>query len=95
MTAILERSGSAHAGKSASSSAAPSSQKAIGPRVEANPQFIVAARRFWMSKIGLPSDEIDELCDFELYPGTLEDELAQIAALQDIAELNQKIAWNL
>ncbi len=47
-----------------------------------------------MTKMGLSADEIEEHCNLEEYPGTLEDELKEIAALAEITELNRRMTWN-
>jgi hypothetical protein len=64
-------------------------------RVEGDSRLIAAARRYWMTRYRIPPEEIDEYCDLEQYPGTLEDELEQIAALPRLEELNRRIKWNV
>ena len=65
------------------------------PRVEADPNLVMAARRYWMTKSGIPPEEIDEHCNLSEYPGTLDEELEQIAALKVVEELNRRIKWNV
>jgi len=72
-----------------------SHQKTIKPRLEADPNLIVAARRYWMMKTGMSAEEIEEHCNLDEYPGTLEDELEEIAALKVVEELNRRIKWNV
>jgi len=64
-------------------------------RVEGNPRLIEAARRYWMTHYRIPPEEIDEYCNLEEYPGTLEDERELIAAIPRLDALNRQIKWNV
>lgn len=92
---LVETNGRASFSRGPMKTAKPLTAKVVKPRLEANPTLIQGARRLWMTRSGLPKEEIDEYCNLEKYPGTLEDELEQITALTEIEKLNTKIKWNV
>ena len=51
---------------------------------------IVRMRRKWMHRYGISADEIEEFCNLDDYPGTLEGEKEELEAVKQIEEMNRK-----
>jgi DNA-binding transcriptional MerR regulator len=48
----------------------------------------MSVRAEWLRKQGVSEEEIAELCDAERYPGDLEEELANLRSIEDLATLS-------
>ncbi len=54
---------------------------------------IIQARRHRLTMMGMGSEEIEEMCNLDRYPGTLEDEQQQLAAYNQ-AEAISRNKWH-
>jgi hypothetical protein len=62
--------------------------------LNADPSLILAVRRSRLLAMGLDTDEVEEFCDIEKYPGTLDDERKQHAAYQEAEEISRRLKWH-
>jgi hypothetical protein len=55
---------------------------------------ILAVRRSRLLGMGLDPDEVEEFCDIEKYPGTLDDERKQHVSYQEAEEISRRLKWH-
>lgn len=51
-------------------------------------EAIIALRRIWLRDYGPSQEEIDEMCDIDECPGTLEEEVENIYAIQRLRDFD-------
>jgi hypothetical protein len=47
---------------------------------------VMAIRELWLKMQGLPEDEIAEMCNPKKYPGSIEEELSNLQAAQELRQ---------